>query len=123
FVKVAPRARGFVAALAALSLAVTVGGSAAVASTGLSAIGLLEEVFDGTVIAEPIDGRYNILLLGGDAGPDRLGLRPDSISVVSIEAATGAATIFGVPRNLEYSPFAAGSPLYGPFPNGYDCGH
>jgi LCP family protein required for cell wall assembly len=79
-------------------------------------------VFSGGEIAEPIDGRYNILLLGGDAGPDRMGLRPDSISVVSIDAESGAITIFGVPRNLERAPFAEGSPLYGPYPNGYDCG-
>jgi len=72
--------------------------------------------------AEAVDGRYNILLLGGDAGPDRQGLRPDSISVVSIEAATGKATMIGIPRNLERAPFVAGSPLYGPFPDGYDCG-
>ncbi len=35
----------------------------------------------------PASGRYNILLLGGDAGPGRSGLRPDSISVVSVNAA------------------------------------
>ena len=30
--------------------------------------------------------------------------------------------LFGIPRNLEQVPFVEGSPLYGPFPNGYDCG-
>jgi polyisoprenyl-teichoic acid--peptidoglycan teichoic acid transferase len=121
FVNVAPGARGFVAALAVLSLVVAAGGAGFVAANAVSAIGLLS-IFGGRVVEPPIDGRYNILLLGGDAGPDRNGLRPDSISVVSIEAETGAATIFGVPRNLEFVPFVAGSPLYGPFPNGYDCG-
>jgi LCP family protein required for cell wall assembly len=28
----------------------------------------------------------------------------------------------GIPRNLERAPFVDGSPLYGPFPDGYDCG-
>lgn len=89
------------------------------AGSGRAAIG---EVFAGTVLEEPVDGRYNILLLGGDAGKDRLGLRPDSISVVSIDAETGQTAIIGIPRNLERIPFAKGSPLWGEFPNGYDCG-
>lgn len=72
---------------------------------------------------EPVDGRYNILLLGGDAGEGRTGLRPDSISVVSIDAATGKTTIIGVPRNLEQARFSEGSPMNEKFPNGYDCGH
>lgn len=121
-VKVAPGARGLVAGFGALSLVASIAATGYVATTGASAIGLLGGVFDGTVIAAPIEGRYNILLLGGDAGADRLGLRPDSISVVSIQADTGEATIFGVPRNLEYARFSEGSPLYQDFPTGYDCG-
>lgn len=121
FVNVAPGARGLVAALGVLSLVLTVGGSGFVAANSVSAIGLLG-IFAPGPSQEPIDGRYNILLLGGDAGPDRLGLRPDSISVVSVEAATGAAVIFGIPRNMEQVPFVEGSPLWGPFPTGYDCG-
>lgn len=69
-----------------------------------------------------VDGRVNVLLLGGDAGAGRSGLRPDSISVVSVDAKTGESVIIGVPRNLEQAPFRAGSPLWGPFPNGYNCG-
>ena len=122
FVHVAPRARAWVAGLAALSLVATAGGAAFVTSRAVSAIGLLDSVFSGGQIAEPIDGRYNILLLGADAGPDRMGLRPDSISVASIDAETGATVLMGIPRNLERVPFASGSPLYGPFPDGYDCG-
>jgi LCP family protein required for cell wall assembly len=121
FVNVAPGARGLVAALGVVSLVLTVGGSGFVAANSVAAIGLLG-IFAPGPSQEPIDGRYNILLLGGDAGPDRLGLRPDSISVVSIEAATGAAVIFGIPRNMQRAPFVEGSPLWGPFPTGYDCG-
>jgi cell envelope-related function transcriptional attenuator common domain len=120
-VKVAPRARPVVAVLAVVSLVLSVGGAGFVAANTISGIGLLG-IFQPGASEPPIDGRYNILLLGGDAGPDRLGLRPDSITVVSVEAATGAATLFGIPRNMEQVPFAEGSPLWEPFPNGYDCG-
>ena len=37
---------------------------------GRDALGL---VFAGGGLVQPIDGRYTVLLLGGDAGPDRLG--------------------------------------------------
>ena len=121
-IKVAPSARGFVAGLSVVALVVTAGGAGFAAANAVSAIGVLDQVFSGGEVTPPIDGRYNILLLGGDAGPDRMGLRPDSISVVSIDAETGEAVIFGIPRNLEQATFVKGSPLYGPFPNGYDCG-
>ncbi|MCW2827701.1 MAG: LytR family transcriptional regulator, partial [Marmoricola sp.] len=45
-------------------------------------------------------GRYNVLLLGGDSGADRWGLRPDSLSVASIDAETGETVLFGLPRNM-----------------------
>ena len=115
-------ARVAVAGLAIIAVAVSAGGVGYAAIVTGSARSLLDTVFSGGSIEPPIDGRYNILLLGGDAGPDRLGMRPDSISVVSIDAATGAATIIGIPRNLEQARFSAGSPLEGPFPDGYDCG-
>ncbi len=72
--------------------------------------------------AAPIDGRYNVLVLGGDAGPDRVGLRPDSISVASINAQTGQTTLIGVPRNMQMAPFVKGSPMLKPYPHGYNCG-
>ncbi|MBX3194004.1 MAG: LCP family protein [Microbacteriaceae bacterium] len=121
-VKVTPSARGFVAGLSLVALVVTSGGAAFAAANAVSAIGVLDQVFSGGEIADPVEGRYNIMLLGGDAGPDRMGMRPDSISVVSIDAETGEAVIFGIPRNLEQVPFVEESPLYGPFPDGYDCG-
>jgi LCP family protein required for cell wall assembly len=67
----------------------------------------------------PIDGKYNFLLLGGDAGPDRDGLRPDSITVVSVDAATGQAVTIGLPRNMVDVPFDEGSPLAEVYPEGY----
>lgn len=118
-VRVESKARSFVAGLAVVAL-VVVGGAAAY---GVTVAGItrttIDSVFSGGQVEPPIDGRYNILLLGGDAGPDRDGLRPDSISVVSIEADTGKATIFGIPRNLEYAPFPADSPMAAEYPSGY----
>jgi LCP family protein required for cell wall assembly len=121
FVRLAPRARGVVAGVGVLSLVASLAGGGFVVANSVAAIGLLG-IFAPGASEPPVDGRYNILLLGGDAGPDRLGLRPDSISVVSIEAATGAAVIFGIPRNMEDVPFSEGSPLWNEFPDGYDCG-
>lgn len=121
-VRVGSNARGFVAGLAVVALVVTAGGAGWAAANTVSAINLLG-IFGGGNIAEPIEGRYNILLLGGDAGPDRTGLRPDSISVASVEAESGAATLLGVPRNMQKVPFSEDSPLWGPFPTGYDCGN
>ena len=117
FVNVEGKARIFVAVLSVAALVVVAGtGAYAVMIAGptRSTVG---EVFAGTTIEPPVDGRYNILLLGGDAGPDRDGLRPDSISVVSVEASTGKATIIGVPRNMEDVPFVEGSPLAAEYPS------
>jgi LCP family protein required for cell wall assembly len=119
FVRLAPVARTLVAVLAVASL-VVIGGAGAYGFTIAGATRkTVDTVFSGGQIAEPINGRYNIMLLGGDAGPDRQGLRPDSISVVSIEAATGKATIIGIPRDLQNVPFVAGSPMATVYPNGY----
>jgi LCP family protein required for cell wall assembly len=46
------------------------------------------------------DGRLDVLVLGGDAGPGRDGLRTDSMMLVSVDIASGRAAIFGFPRNL-----------------------
>ncbi|MGZ5417333.1 MAG: LCP family protein [Nocardioides sp.] len=70
---------------------------------------------------EATHGRYNVLLLGGDSGVDRWGLRPDSISVASIDQDTGRAILFGLPRNMTNFPFAADSVMAEQFPDGYDA--
>ncbi|WP_307852469.1 LCP family protein [Glaciihabitans sp. dw_435] len=118
-----PAARTGIALFAVVLMVVTSG----VVASGAYYAGVtrtaIDKVFSGGTYADPIDGRYNILLLGGDAGPDRMGLRPDSISVISIDANTGATTIIGIPRNMQKAPFVDGSPLYGPYPNGYNCGN
>ncbi|MBX3312303.1 MAG: LCP family protein [Microbacteriaceae bacterium] len=108
------------AALVAVALPVS---SAAWAGVQVGAArDLLDSVFGAGEILEPVDGRYNILLLGGDAGEDRFGLRPDSISIASIDADTGQISLIGIPRNMQHIPFSEGSPLWSIFPKGYDCG-
>ena len=78
-------------------------------------------VFASETVSAPEDGRYNVLLLGGDSGPDRSGLRPDSLTVASIDKDTGKTVLIGLPRNLQNVPFPKGSPLREKFPNGFDC--
>jgi LCP family protein required for cell wall assembly len=46
-------------------------------------------------------GRVNFLLLGADAAPGRPGVRTDSMTVASVDTATGATTLLGLPRNLQ----------------------
>ncbi len=77
----------------------------------------------GTTTTEaPFGGetRVNVLLLGGDAGPGRPGLRTDSMVVVSIDSETGLGVIISVPRNMEGIPFPDGTPLADKFPDGFD---
>lgn len=111
-----------IAFFAVAALVVTAGAAGYGAVSAGSARSAVTQIFAGQDYVAPVNGRYNVLLLGGDAGSDRTGLRPDSTSVASIDATTGATTIIGIPRNMEMIPFAKGSPLYGPFPNGYVCG-
>jgi polyisoprenyl-teichoic acid--peptidoglycan teichoic acid transferase len=82
----------------------------------------LSDMFGNGTVTSAHAGRYNVLLLGGDSGADRWGLRPDSLSVASIDAETGKTVLFGLPRNMLNFPFAKGSIMDKQFPNGYDCG-
>ncbi len=90
-------------------------------TAGVSA-GALGTIFNQSGFTTPVDGRYNIMLLGADSGRDRFGIRPDSISVISINAATGQAVNIGLPRNLQHVGFVAGSPMLKVYPNGWNCG-
>lgn len=66
----------------------------------------------------PSDGRINVLLLGGDAGETREGMRPDSVSVMSFNAFTGQLASVGIPRTTVNFGFAEG-PMNDLYPNGY----
>ena len=83
--------------------------------------GFIAAMFGDGVASAATHGRYNVLLLGGDSGADRWGLRPDSISVASIDQETGQAILFGLPRNMTDFPFPEGSVMAEQFPDGYDC--
>ncbi|HET6269409.1 MAG TPA: LCP family protein [Arthrobacter sp.] len=79
-------------------------------------------IFSSGPTMEPSDGRYNFLMMGGDAGADRTGRRPDSLSVISVDAKTGDTAIISVPRNLQNAQFSEDSPMRSVYPDGYDCG-
>lgn len=66
--------------------------------------------------------RVNVLLLGGDGGEGRDGVRTDTVIVASIDTDTGDTTLFSLPRNLEELPFPADSPLAELYPDGFDAG-
>lgn len=53
--------------------------------------------------------RLNILLLGGDAGPGRPGLRTDTMMVASIDPVSGDSALIGLPRNFGGVTFKDGS--------------
>ena len=89
-----------------------------VSTASASAIG---SIFNQGGSTQPVDGRFNILVLGSDAGSDRDGVRPDSISVFSISESTGKVAVIGIPRGLEKVPFSADSPLWSVYPNGWNC--
>ncbi|SPL90989.1 cell envelope-related transcriptional attenuator [[Actinomadura] parvosata subsp. kistnae] len=64
--------------------------------------------------------RVNILLLGGDADDNRVGVRTDSMNLASIDVKTGNTVLFSLPRNLEDVRFRPGTPMARRFPNGFD---
>jgi LCP family protein required for cell wall assembly len=61
--------------------------------------------------------RLNVLLLGGDGGQDRTGIRTDSMTVASIDTKTGDTILFGLPRSLQR--FSMPPRLQSRWPNGY----
>jgi LCP family protein required for cell wall assembly len=81
----------------------------------------LSAMFGDGLVSGSTHGRYNVLLLGGDSGADRWGLRPDSITVASIDEETGQTILFGLPRNMQNFPFRKDSVMAEQFPDGYDC--
>jgi polyisoprenyl-teichoic acid--peptidoglycan teichoic acid transferase len=66
--------------------------------------------------------RVNVLLLGGDAGEGRDGVRTDTVIVASIDTESGDTTLISLPRNLQDLPFPEDSPLAEAYPDGFDAG-
>ena len=60
--------------------------------------------------------RLNILLIGGDFGEGRTGIRTDTMITVSIDPVTGEAAMFSVPRNWTQVPLPEGMGIW-------DCGY
>lgn len=119
---VRPATRRAAVALTAVGMLLT-SGTLVVASRNVSAArDVLNSVFGGSTAAEASGGRYNILLLGGDSGADRYSTRPDSITVVSVDADTGRPVMFGFARDTENIHFRAGSVMARLMPQGWACG-
>jgi LCP family protein required for cell wall assembly len=86
--------------------------------------GVSATVTDPVNEADPFgnDHEVNILLLGGDGGAGREGVRTDTVIVAHIQTDTGATTLFSLPRNLENLPFPPDSPLAAVYPDGFESG-
>ena len=92
--------------------------------------GLISGIFTGgrsaTVVDKPnpFGGkeRVNVLLLGGDGGKGREGVRTDTVIVASVDTHTGNTTLISLPRNLENLPFPPGSALAAAYPDGFQAG-
>lgn len=93
---------------------------------------LVNKVFDNneTATAPNLSGenpwkdkdRVSVLLLGGDGGEGRDGVRTDSMILLSIDTETGKAVTFSLPRNLSGAQFPEGSPLREAYPYGFTNG-
>jgi anionic cell wall polymer biosynthesis LytR-Cps2A-Psr (LCP) family protein len=66
--------------------------------------------------------RVNVLLMGSDAGEGRIGVRPDTLILASIDTDTGDTVMFSLPRNLQNVPFPEDTALYERFPSGFAGG-
>ncbi|WP_026174706.1 LCP family protein [Acaricomes phytoseiuli] len=121
-VMLAPGMRIFVSGALVVLMVIcsgSLGYAAWLLNSGRNALG---NIFASGPDLQPVDGRYNFLVMGGDAGEDREGRRPDSIIVVSVDAQSGQATTISIPRNFQNAPFPASSPMNQIYPEGYNCG-
>ncbi|GAB3600980.1 LCP family protein [Microbacterium tumbae] len=118
-VKVPPISRVALPVVALILLGLLGGGAGYAATSVGSARDALGAIFGQSGPSlPPSDGYYNILLLGADSGEGRDSMRYDSISVVSVNADTGAVTITGIPRDMPGFPFAEG-PMQDLYPDGH----
>jgi len=67
--------------------------------------------------------RLNVLLLGGDDGPGRVGTRTDTVILASINTRTGDTALISLPRNAARMPFPSRSPLHKYYPYGFTNGN
>ena len=116
------KARRWLTIVTAALLVVTTGGLVYAANTVGAGRDALSALFTNDEALGAVDGRYNILLLGADSGRDRVGTRPDSIQLVSVDARTGRAVTFGFSRDTENINFRPGSVMARLMPEGWNCG-
>lgn len=71
--------------------------------------------------ADPWAGRdrVNVVLLGGDGGVGRTGIRTDSVILLSMDTHSGKSVMFSLPRNMMNAQFPEDSPLHDVFPDGF----
>ncbi|SDD67481.1 LCP family protein [Nocardioides lianchengensis] len=100
------------------------------ARSALATSDLVSSVFEGNETAtSPEDvtkanpwgdrERVNVLLLGGDGGVGRTGVRTDTVILASISVRTGRTVMFSLPRNMMNAQFPEDSPLHDLYPDGY----
>jgi LCP family protein required for cell wall assembly len=63
--------------------------------------------------------RVNVLILGGDGGVGRTGIRTDTVILLSMNTRTGRSVMFSLPRNMMNAQFPEDSPLHEVFPEGF----
>ncbi len=63
--------------------------------------------------------RVNVLLLGGDGGEGRTGVRTDTVILLSINTHNGRTVMISLPRNMMNAQFPEDSPLHDEYPDGY----
>lgn len=75
----------------------------------------------GVTREDPWGGRdrLGILILGGDGGEGRDGVRTDTVILLSVDTRSGKGVMFSLPRNLQYAQFPDGSPLHDAYPGGF----
>jgi polyisoprenyl-teichoic acid--peptidoglycan teichoic acid transferase len=116
---------GFATALA-FGVVATLGAGVALSAVRFERFGeALELVFldadgDAPVFGNPDREFSTVLLLGGDEGKGRFGLRTDTMILVMIHTESGRTALVSVPRNLTKLRFPAGSAMATRFPNGFD---
>ncbi|SJM48135.1 LCP family protein [Gulosibacter sp. 10] len=113
-------ARGLIAVVAIVLAVVPVFVGGYGAANVMQAQGAVQQLFGGPNggLKFPSDGRLNVLMLGGDAGDTRDGMRPDSVSVMSFDVFSGQTTSVGLPRNLMHFGFSEG-PMQEMYPEDY----
>ncbi len=67
----------------------------------------------------PLASVRTVLLLGGDAGPGRTGLRTDSMILLSVDQLSGRAGLISISRDLLRLRFPPGTPLADRYPDGF----